>query len=203
MPYPFFSTILNTSEGQTENPSLILAVIKREMVLFYFKLISSLRRQHHFIQWEWMALSAIAENLPFAYLTAKSMLMWCFTLKILWAFSLLKWMSFIWEPAQASSALGTYSGRRSLLHVHSCCCEGLCYPYSLFVHSISFASCVCLATPSKQGTLRRPRLWLKRLHPLLLVDRKHLLMDWVQQDEARLYKSLFFSGFLTLGSLKN
>lgn len=149
MPYLFFSTILNTSEGQTENPSLILTVIKREMVLFYFKLIPSLRRQHRFIQWDWMALSAIAENLQFAYLTTKSMLMWCFTLKILWAFSLLKLMSFIWEPAQDSSSLGTYSCRWSLLRVHSCCCKGLCYLYSLFVHSLSFASCVCLASPSK------------------------------------------------------
>lgn len=128
MPYLLFSTILNTTEGQTENPSLILTVIKREMVLFYFKLISSLRRQHHFIQWDWMAHSAIAENLQFAYLTMKSMLMWCFNLKFSEPSLCLNWCL---SHLGASSGFVTFrnlsSQVNSLLHVNSCCSEGLCY----------------------------------------------------------------------------
>lgn len=168
MPYLLVSTILNTTEGHTANPSLILTVIKREMVLFYFKLISSLRRQHHFIQCDWMAHSAIAEKLPFAYLTTTPRLTWCFTLKFSEPSLYLNWCVF---HSGASSSFVTFRSRESQvvsLHpVNSCCSEGLCYWYS---HSVmSLAASVCLATPFKQGTLWRLRLWLKWLHLLHLV----------------------------------
>lgn len=123
------------------------------MVLFYFKLISSLRRQHHFIQWYWMAHSAIAENLQFAYLTMKSMLMWCFNLKFSEPSLCLNWCL---SHLGASSGFVTFknlpSQVNSLLHVNSCCSEGLCYVYSLFVHS-TVLSCFWVLPPHQIGHL--------------------------------------------------
>lgn len=183
MPYLLVSTILNTTEGHTANPSLILTVIKREMVLFYFKLISSLRRQHHFIQWGWMAHSAIAEKLPFAYLTTTPRLTGASHLKFSVPSLDLNWCVFH-SGASSSSFRSQESQVVSLHHVNSYCSEGLCYLYSLSVRVWCPWLLLCESCyPIQTGHFVRAEMTLAEMTPSAsFSSREHLLMGWFPQE---------------------